>query len=172
MASLNRTIEDIRRYIFDLREAEDTRELETVLAGLVQDLRLDTLLEVDLEVKGERCCWLNQDQVGHVTQVAREALSNVVQHADASHVRVELCYQGDHTLLTVTDDGHGMDLSTSAEGDGSGHGIANMRARAHMLGGDLDVVSDPGSGSTLSLMIPCSECGSLESEPVKRQQWA
>jgi two-component system nitrate/nitrite sensor histidine kinase NarX len=128
MNSLNRTIEDIRRYIFDLREAVQSRELEKVLAGLVQDLRLDTLLEVDLDVIGERCCWLDREQVGHVTQIAREALSNVVQHADASRVSVGLCYQGDSTRLTVTDDGQGMDLSSATDGDG-GQGIANMQAR-------------------------------------------
>ena len=171
MNSLNRTIEDIRRYIFDLREAEQSRELEKVLAGLVQDLRLDTLLEVDLDVIGERCCWLDREQVGHVTQIAREALSNVVQHASASRVSVGLCYQGDSTRLTVTDDGQGMDLSSATDGD-DGQGIANMHARARMLGGTLGVVSEPGAGLALALTIPCSECGSLDQEPERGEAWA
>jgi signal transduction histidine kinase len=171
MDSLNRTIEDIRRYIFDLREAEQSRELETVLARLVQDLRLDTFLEVDLEVTGDRCCWLDHEQVAHVTQIAREALSNVVQHADASRVTVGLYYQGESTRLTVTDDGQGMHLSSATDGDGGGQGIANMQARARMLGGKVELASGAAPGLRLALTIPCSDCGRVEPEPERGETW-
>lgn len=163
MEALNQTIHDIRRYIFDLRTAEQTRELESVLEGLVRDLRLDTLLEVDLEVMGQRCCWLNSDQVAHVTQFAREALSNVVQHAEASHVSVKLNYLGDRTLLTVTDDGNGIDLDSVADDLHRSQGITNMRDRARMLGGNFVLESSPGQGLRLALTIPCD--GSKDIEP-------
>jgi signal transduction histidine kinase len=164
MTSLNMTVDDIRRYIFDLRAAEQTREMEKVLENLVEGLRLDTFLEVDLEVVGQRCCWMDADRLAHMTQIAREALSNVVQHADANHVTVRLTYLGEFTQLAVEDDGRGLAATASARHSGQGQGIANMRERARMLGGDLAIESEPGHGSRLVLTIPC---GDNKGEPVE-----
>jgi signal transduction histidine kinase len=155
MDALNRTIQDIRRYIFDLHVAEQGRELELVLENLVRDLRLDTMLEVDLEVTGQRCCWMSSQQVRHVTQIAREALSNVVQHANASHVTVALSYLGHVTRMTISDDGQGIAVDALANGSHRSQGIANMQARARMLGGRLDLESRPAQGLQLVLTIPC-----------------
>jgi signal transduction histidine kinase len=159
MDALDRTIHDIRRYIFDLQSAEQTHELEVVLEELVRDLRLDTFLEVDLEVEGRRCCLLSQQHIAHITQIAREALSNVVQHAGASRVTVNLTYQGDHTCLTVSDNGKGIDPDSVTDRTYQGQGIANMRARARMLGGDLILDSKAGQGLRLELTVPCKDGG-------------
>lgn len=165
MTVLNRTIDDIRRYIFDLRTAEQTRELEKLLESLVQDLRLDTMLEVDLEVVGLRCCVLDSASVEQITQIAREALSNVVQHSDATHVTLRLEYAGDVTCLTVLDNGQGLDLSLLSAPGKNGQGIANMRARARMLGGALEIESRPGAGMRLVLSMPCAgKPGGIELE--------
>jgi signal transduction histidine kinase len=167
MGTLNQTIEDIRRYIFDLRTAEQTRELEKVLASLVQDLRLDTMLVVDLEVRGQRCCWLPPQQVSHIMQIAREALSNIVQHAGASHVSVTLSYEGSATQLTVSDDGGGTAPAFLDGATHNGHGIANMQARARALGGTLDLESEPGQGFKLVLTLPCD--GDKGAEPIAEE---
>ena len=158
METLNRTIEDTRRYIFDLRMAEQNRELETVLEELVQELRLDTLLDVNLEVVGQRCCWLDSAQVAHVTQIAREALSNVVKHAGATEATVSLHYLGSTTQLTVTDNGRGIAFGTSGNGNRQGQGILNMRERARLLKGDLVLDNNPGQGLRLQLTVPCDGC--------------
>jgi signal transduction histidine kinase len=164
MDGLNRTIQDVRRYIFDLQIAEQSRELEIVLEDLVQDLRLDTLLDVHLEVEGQRCCWLDSEQVSHVQQIAREALSNVVQHAAASQVTVNLSYLGDATRLTVADNGQGLALASLADNGHEGQGMANMQERARLLGGDLVVQSEPEGGLRLELTIPCDGCKDPEAE--------
>ncbi|MFN2227168.1 MAG: sensor histidine kinase, partial [Anaerolineae bacterium] len=155
MRALNRTIEDIRRYIFDLHTAEQTRELERVLEDLVRDLQLDTLLEVNLEVTGQRCCWLELEQIAQITQIAREALSNVVQHAGATRVDVNLSYQGQATCLTVADNGRGVSIESLNENGHHGQGITNMQARADLLGGTLDLMSAPEQGFRLILTVPC-----------------
>jgi len=157
MATLNQTIEDIRRYIFDLQTAEQTRELEKVLEDLVQNLRLDTMLEIDLEVTGQRCCWLDMQQIAHITQIAREALSNVVQHAEASRVSVNLSYLGYATRLVVADNGKGATLDSLGDNEHEylSRGIANMQARARLMDGLLDLDSRPGEGFRLVLTIPC-----------------
>jgi signal transduction histidine kinase len=172
MDALNRAIEDIRRYIFDLGAAEHTRELERVLEALVQDLRLDTLLEVELEVSGKRCCWLESQAVDHIRQVAREALSNVVQHADATHVTVRLAYGGDMTRLTITDDGKGLEPGATSNGAFEGRGIENMRARARMLGGELLLHDDQERGLGLELAIPCDGTNRDEADLEAQGPWA
>jgi signal transduction histidine kinase len=155
MDGLNQTIHDIRNYIFDLQAAEQTRELETVLENLVHDLRLDTLLEVDLEVVGLRCCNPNPQLTAHLTQIAREALSNVVQHANATQVVVGLHYLGDQTRLVVADNGEGMQVP-DIEGQGQeSYGISNMRTRARLIGGELALESKPGQGTRVVVTVPC-----------------
>ncbi len=171
MNALNQTIQDIRRYIFDLRTAEQTRELEMVLENLVRDLRLDTLLEVDLEVVGQRCCWLTTDEVAHVTQIAREALSNVVQHANASHVTVNLSYEGQSTRLAVTDNGRGLNLDAQTGRDYLGQGLVNMQARARMLGGEIVLKGNAGGGLCLELTIPCDGKKGVEAEVQEQEAW-
>jgi signal transduction histidine kinase len=161
MDGLNRTIQDVRRYIFDLQIAEQSRELETVLENLVQDLRLDTLLDVHLEVKGQRCCWLDSDQVAHVQQITREALSNVVQHSNATQVTVNLAYHGSATRITVEDNGRGIQLADNGR---VGQGMANMQERARLLGGELLVQSEPERGLRLELTIPCDGRKELDDE--------
>jgi signal transduction histidine kinase len=172
MDSLNITVEDIRRYIFDLRAAEQTRELERLLENLVEGLRLDTFLKVDLEVKGQRCCWMDADRLSHITQIAREALSNVVQHADAQHVTVGLAYMGDCTELTIADNGNGMTNAPSAKGAHHGQGIANMQERARMLGGQLLIQGEPGNGSRLVLSVPCGSSNGDHHPIVEQEAWA
>lgn len=172
MSALNLAIQDIRRYIFDLRAAEQTRELETILENLVRDLRLDTLLEVDLEVLGQRCCWLETERVAHITQVAREALSNVVQHSGATHVSVSLSYSGSSTRLTVRDNGKGLDLDLMNLEIAAGNGIANMQARARMLGGELRLENEAGGGLRLDLELPCGDSKAIELEFEEKEAWA
>jgi signal transduction histidine kinase len=172
MDALNRTIQDLRRYIFDLRVAEQSRELETVLEELVQDLRLDTLLDVSFEVTGQRCCWLDLEQVAHITQLAREALSNVVQHANATQVTVSLSYLGNATRLTVTDDGRGIAAGRLGNDGRHGQGIANMQHRARQLGGDLLLENLPGQGLQLQLTIPCDGRTEPETETEAQELWA
>ncbi len=172
MEALNQVIHDIRRYIFDLRTAQQSAGLEGMLEDLVRDLRLDTFLEVDLEVVGQRCCWLSDQQLAHVTQILREALSNVVQHAEASRVTVILDYHGDRTCLVVTDDGNGMNFDALTSGDGQGQGLVNMQARARMLGGELVLRNEPGAGLRLELAIPCDGRRRVATEPNGQEAWA
>jgi len=172
MDALNQTIHDIRRYIFDLHVAEQSRGLETILETLVRNLRMDTMLEVDLEVTGQRCCWMNSQQVGHITQVAREALSNVVQHANATHVTVNLTYLGHATRLTISDNGQGIPVEALADGSHQGQGITNMQARARMLEGRLDLESKPEQGLQLVLTIPCDNGRIPQAEGEERESWA
>ncbi|MFQ5814073.1 MAG: sensor histidine kinase [Anaerolineae bacterium] len=155
MESLDRIIGDIRDYIFELRTAEGSLELENELQSLVHDIRVDTLLEAEFRVEGRRCCTPPADVTAQLIQIAREALSNVVQHAQAKNVMLSLRYKGDHMQLVVADDGVGLkDCPPSMNGH-NGQGIANMQERARLMGGSCEFVCPPEGGLTVIATAPC-----------------
>lgn len=153
MGTLNQTIDDIRGYIFELQPPQ-LCELQAGLRSLVRNLRRDTMLEIDFQIT-ERCPHqATPQQVAHLTQIAREALRNVVQHADAKHVVVSLYCDDSQVRLTVTDDGKGLDPASPAAAGRRGWGIANMRARAELMGGQFALDSELGQGVCLTVTAP------------------
>ena len=80
----------------------------------------------------------------------QEALSNVVRHAGAGKVDVELSVDGE-LVLSIRDDGVGI---PSGIGAGGGRGIANMRSRAEHLGGSLSVEPQVDGGTVLDWRVP------------------
>ncbi len=151
MTSLNRTIQDIRSYIFDLRRDEVTEDIETSLSRLIKDFRVNTLIDVNLEVKGKKQRDLEPDRAQNLYQIAQEALTNVARHAQACHVNVQLRYGEHQLILRIADDGVGFPVSGV---NGAGRGLKNMRERAQLLEGALVVEGAPNEGVTVVLTIP------------------
>ncbi|HMC51167.1 MAG TPA: ATP-binding protein, partial [Acidimicrobiales bacterium] len=87
----------------------------------------------------------------HIIQLAREALSNVGRHARAQTCRVSLRRHSGSGLLEIDDDGQGFDV-TDASGR-SGMGLANLRSRTASIGGDLEITSVPGEGTTVRISL-------------------
>ena len=86
-----------------------------------------------------------------ILRTAQEALSNVRRHASAARVDLTLSYDDpDEVVLTVRDDGRGFD----ADGARAGFGLDGVQARAAEVGGAVELLSEPGSGSTLRLVVP------------------
>jgi two-component system sensor histidine kinase UhpB len=85
-------------------------------------------------------------------RVAQESLSNVVQHSQASAVRVELSSVG-RTVLRIRDDGCGFQPDRRS---GGRLGVSGMRERALLVGGRLNVFSAPGEGTTIELTMGAS----------------
>jgi len=89
-------------------------------------------------------------------RVAQEALTNVARHARAGRVEVTLTAQRGWLELKVVDDGQGFSPAEIGEsgGSGGGWGLAGMRERAGLLGGQFRIDSAPGGGTTLTLRLP------------------
>jgi len=150
IGSLNQTIQDIRRYIFDLRGQMPGDDLETGLIKMLKDFRVNTLLETEFRMEGEDPQALGAERRRHVFQIARETLANVARHAQARRVEVYLKYDTNTMQLRISDDGVGL----SALPIDKGHGLRNIRERARLLDGTLDIDSAPDKGLTLTLTVP------------------
>ncbi|MFE1443345.1 sensor histidine kinase [Streptomyces sp. NPDC058739] len=87
-----------------------------------------------------------------VYYVVKEALSNVLKHADAETVRVGLRYCDGVLRLTVTDDGVG-----GADPAAGGTGLLGLRHRVSAYDGELTLHSRPGEGTEVSVMLPVAE---------------
>ena len=77
----------------------------------------------------------------------REAVTNIVRHADADRVEVELQADPRSLALSISDDGRGSAIKP-------GNGLTGMRERIERLGGRLTVDSAPGLGTRLRIWLP------------------
>jgi signal transduction histidine kinase len=150
---MDRVIRDLRNYIFGLRPGIlADRQLDQAIRGLAEDFQekagVVTVVDVDARVAAELA-----SRAGDVVQFAREALSNVGRHAEATTCRITLRAENAHAILEIDDDGSGFDLGSAR---GLGQGLANLQGRATDLGGDLVIESAPREGTTVRLAIPLS----------------
>jgi signal transduction histidine kinase len=146
-ALLARTLEGVRRLSQNLRPAA----LEDL--GLVAALRSHAAelgVRIQLSIQGNEVR-LPPAIEESVYRVAQEALSNAVRHADASDVRLELSFSPKELVVCVRDDGVGFDPDTRAN---AGQGLQSMRDRARQIGAELEVTSQPGSGTRVRLWVP------------------
>ncbi len=91
----------------------------------------------------------------NIFRVVQESMNNVVRHAHASEVSVELARQDGKFAVTISDNGRGFDVA-KASAHPYALGLVGMRERANLIGASLAVVSTPGSGSSVRLEISAS----------------
>jgi signal transduction histidine kinase len=87
-------------------------------------------------------------------RAAQEALSNVARHAHATQVEVKLSQEDDRVRLVIRDNGAGFTATASPRSDGGGWGLAGMRERAALAGGQVTIESQPGQGTRVAIEVP------------------
>ena len=93
---------------------------------------------------------LGVDTRREIFMIFKEAVNNILRHAHCTNAEIELAVEKDRLKLRVTDNGSGFDVSRA----GSGNGLSSMRRRAAHVGGELEVCSQPGGGTTITLRAP------------------
>jgi PAS domain S-box-containing protein len=141
---------EMRALIFELRPGnleQDglTRALRTHTAALQGRIGLPVVVESTLD---ERLPLAIEEVL---YRIAQEALHNVVKHAGARQVRVEIGQTGQGVRLRIQDDGKGFDPAAVPDGH---LGLAGMRARADRIGARLGCQSEPGKGTTIEVVVP------------------
>ncbi len=93
---------------------------------------------------------LTQPQALNLGRIIREAISNVIRHAHATQVMVTFQLNNSHLLLTIEDDGNGL----QENGKSVGRGLSNIKKRATLLGGEVHFSPRHSGGLTLDVRIP------------------
>jgi PAS domain S-box-containing protein len=153
--ALRRSVEGLRSAIFELRlEGTLDLSLDASLESLVDLNRRMARDRYDIEliVDDGFPTRLSEKTGQEITRLVQEALTNVRRHAEAAHVSVELGTGGTLAYVEVADDGRGFDPNKAR----TGMGRQSMSQRALELGGELDVRSVPGKGTTVRFSVPIS----------------
>jgi two-component system sensor histidine kinase UhpB len=140
--------EEVRVIARRLRpEALDELGLQSALLALCTGVAEQTGLRIERRL--DRDLDLAPDEELVVYRVAQEALTNVARHAGARQAHVELSHDDGGVVLAVRDDGSGLPADAGARSTG----IRGMRERALLVGGSLNVFSQPGEGTTIELTM-------------------
>ena len=158
---IDKTIDNVRSLAFRLRP------------GVLDDLGLVDALELyttDFEKRTGITCLFDHQDVPETDdtvataayRITQEALTNVVRHAGAGYVKVQLAGENGSLILEVADDGRGFDAE--ALGESEGLGLAGMRERAMLAGGRLDIHSETGKGTRIQFQVRPEEVDGVGSK--------
>lgn len=150
------SLEEIRSLVSVLRDADYVQTAPAEGTERMEDIVVDYLRKAGLEVDCSSRGYSRQDVPAFVDMalfsLAREAATNTVRHANASHVTIVLRSTASRADLQFSDDGAGM---AALHQDGiPGHGLRGMRERIEALNGTFIVKSAPSAGCTLEASIP------------------
>ncbi len=150
-ASLNLVIQELRAFIsgHSPHAAPDlVGEIARTIEGLGKHAPAFAV-EIDSALASS----LPRQHASQLLQILREAVSNIVRHANANTGRISLKRRGRKVQLEVSDDGKGFDANS---GKASGLGLHHIAARVQKLGGTLRLISRPSKGSRIVVDIPAA----------------
>lgn len=162
-------LDEVRRVVRDLAPGELEGAAGSLPAALARVVAEASGRGIDVQLRSHGIATeVPLPVASAIIRTVRGALANVAEHARASRAVVSLTAQPDELRLDIRDDGVGFDARPAAmsartaqrRAAGRGQGIPGMAERIAQLGGELQVESAPGEGTTLSLVFPLGEGGS------------
>ena len=150
--SLSKTaLTEMREQLHNLRPTTlADKGLAEVLRQYCQGLSERHELEIEFVADLERALLMYQQE--SLYYIAREALWNVVKHSEATHVKITLMEEKDQILLSIMDEGTGFDPLIFEQAETIG--LRNMKERARLLGGVLELQPKPGRGTWIVVRVP------------------
>lgn len=151
--SLNQTIRDIRSYILDLRPRQlGDENLMDGLKRLLAEFRSNTLAEGTLSGAPKDVAELPQAHATALFHICQEALANAAKHAGAKKVEVSVWATPQRVMMEIRDNGKGFE--TAKMNATLGHGLSNMQTRIHQVGGEVEISSVTGEGTSILAWVP------------------
>jgi len=154
--TLREIVNEVRRLASELRPPLlDDFGFEKALEVYVGEFSLSTGILTSFSSEGDQPQMEGEKEV-LLFRIAQEALANVRKHSRAKTVEVSLVAENGDLRLSVRDDGDGFDSRNTPAGINNEmrFGILGMRDRAEVLGGNLEILSEPGSGTTVNVQVP------------------
>ena len=155
----HRTVKEIRSMLFTLRPVIlETEGLVAALSMYAENLQENNGQLVQVEAERYQEC-LDIEAQGVVFTIMEEAINNARKHAQAQHVWVRLAVHDDLLVAQVADDGQGFDLQeVESEYAAQGSlGMISMKERAALIGGTVDIRSEEGKGTRVTLLVPLDQ---------------
>lgn len=158
-ASLNNLKEYTREAIDELRrlshqlapDVDKTESFRDQVENLAATMKADTLFDLTIEVPGEDPSLPLEVRTAFY-RILQEQINNIIKHAHARSVYIQVQADSNDFVLVIRDDGRGFTPSLHQEGIG----LENIRRRAFVLGGTARIVSSPGQGCEVRVTIPRS----------------
>jgi PAS domain S-box-containing protein len=151
MVLLHQSHSDARQLINGVRPPIlDDQGIVAAISHLVNDHkhRVESKIVFHAEVSFNRLAPILENAT---YRIAQEALANACKHSNSKRIQVKLTQHADHLQVSVQDWGDGFDPSKV----GKGHfGIAGIRERVRLLGGELELKSSPGAGTCVTAKLP------------------
>jgi signal transduction histidine kinase len=155
----HRTVKEIRSMLFTLRPIIlETEGLVAALNQYADNLRENDNLPVEVDAERYSEC-LDSDAQGVVFAILEEAVNNAKKHAQASRIWIRLSVENDLFVAQVADNGRGFDVKSVERSYGTrgSLGLLNLKERAELVDGTLNIESAPGQGTRITLLVPISQ---------------
>lgn len=150
---LNDNIRELRTLLLGLRPALlDEMGFFTAMETHLKNFGIKNKIQTSLQLPDEPP-QLSRDAQINLFRITQEALNNIEKHAAAQHVTIEVEITPNKMYLNIRDDGKGFAQQKSKE-EPRHLGIANMRERTELLGGDIKIKSELGRGTLISISLP------------------
>ncbi|HYZ71500.1 MAG TPA: GAF domain-containing protein, partial [Chthoniobacterales bacterium] len=143
------SLSEARRSVHALRpQALEEVNFWEALTGIIKSTTIGTTLQAQFETKGEvpvlPLAWQE-----NLLRIGQEALSNTLKYAHAKRFRAELSSSANQLVLELGDDGDGFQVSDRHDG----FGLIGIRERVQEMGGELQVLSSPGKGTKIRVIL-------------------
>ncbi len=143
------SLEEARRSVSALRAgAHSSGSLLDAMGQIGRKLTSDSGVQLDTKLEGQPYALPEQCEA-NLLRIAQEALTNAVRHSGTERIGVRLAYRTGSVVLEVGDSGRGMSGQEL-----SGFGVDGMRERARQIGGEIQILSDPGRGTRIVVTVP------------------
>jgi two-component system NarL family sensor kinase len=154
LAATRASLDEARRSVLDLRAAPlEGKTLADALSELVADCARRGRIEIRFDPADASHPLPARIEIS-IYRIVQEALTNVLNHAAAQEVTVQMIVLPGHVELTVTDDGCGFDPTAIPAGH---YGLIGINERVNLLQGKVVVISSPGEGTQLEVTIPLED---------------
>jgi len=149
--NLNHVIEDIRRYILQLRTKEQVMTVRGCLTSIFKRLHIREDVRVEIDAPDNDPPF-TPATFESICLMVNEAVSNAVRHAEATLIQISVSQKEGWFVIDIHDNGRGFNVNEIV--NHSGLGLRNMQQRARLYGGQVEIETTLGKGTSLQIRVP------------------
>jgi len=152
--SVNNTMSELRSIIYGYSwKKQGYSNFLADISGFVESVKKYHGIDISFELRGDQEL-LSLDQKKALYRIISEGIGNAIRHGNARQIFVTLIIGNQYTLLEISDNGMGFNISDIEDQNKMGMGIKNICILTRSLQGNIQINSEPGHGTVISIKIP------------------